>query len=363
AKRDRFGRRFGFARFTDVDDAQSLLEKIEATWIGTFKIRANLSRFKRGEVAEDNIAKPSKEGFAERQELKEIVSAEISFKQALVEGRNNSDCAYAGEGKQTIPSSSKVLTASLDGVLEVEAVPSNLQKLKHCFVGFLREEVDPDKLQLSIAMEGFQNIQVVPLGVDVVLLSSEQQQGVKLALEADRDWWNRWFLEISRWKSHLVPAGRRVWVRVFGVPPQAWGRDCFSEVVKPIGKFIKVDSQTENQVRLDVARVLIGHSSWNSVNYVQQIKVADERFVVRVVEEKPGDIHLGLNRGFSSTSSVDGSSRSSVKVWRLDGAAADHGWKEGCSDVDSGDDEAFVPLGNNQNQTPITLGVAIEVRE
>jgi RNA recognition motif-containing protein len=48
-KLDKAGKRFGFARFEDVDDRQKLLEKIEATWIGTYKIRANLPKFTRGE--------------------------------------------------------------------------------------------------------------------------------------------------------------------------------------------------------------------------------------------------------------------------------------------------------------------------
>ncbi|MCI47329.1 hypothetical protein A2U01_0068570, partial [Trifolium medium] len=49
AKRDRFGRRFRFARFADVMDAQALLDKIEGTWFGTYKLRANLPRFIREE--------------------------------------------------------------------------------------------------------------------------------------------------------------------------------------------------------------------------------------------------------------------------------------------------------------------------
>ncbi|MCI70373.1 hypothetical protein A2U01_0091636, partial [Trifolium medium] len=44
-------------------------------------------------------------------------------------------------------------------------------------------------------------------------------------------------------------------------------------------------------------------------------------------------------------------------------AATDHGWREGCSDVDSGNDEALDPLGFNQNQVPTSLGGVPEVRE
>jgi RNA recognition motif-containing protein len=36
-KFDISGKRFGFARFEDVEDRQKLLEQIEKTWIGTYK--------------------------------------------------------------------------------------------------------------------------------------------------------------------------------------------------------------------------------------------------------------------------------------------------------------------------------------
>jgi hypothetical protein len=139
----------------------------------------------------------------------------------------------------------------------LEVFPSNIQKLKNCFVGFLREEVDPNKLQMLLAMEGLQFIQVAPLGVDVVLLSCVQTDGVKKSLQSNSDWWHRWFVEVSEWNPNLVPAGRRVWVRIFGVPPQAWSFEGFSSIVKRFGALIKLDSQTKNQGRLDVARVLI----------------------------------------------------------------------------------------------------------
>ncbi|WJX23786.1 hypothetical protein P8452_12975 [Trifolium repens] len=48
-KLDKTGKRFGFARFEDVKDRQMLLQKIEETWIGTYKIIANLPKFIRGE--------------------------------------------------------------------------------------------------------------------------------------------------------------------------------------------------------------------------------------------------------------------------------------------------------------------------
>ncbi|GJR98344.1 RNA-directed DNA polymerase, eukaryota [Tanacetum coccineum] len=46
-KRDSHGNRFGFVRFTDVEDIQGMETKLGTILIGSFKLRANLAKFKR----------------------------------------------------------------------------------------------------------------------------------------------------------------------------------------------------------------------------------------------------------------------------------------------------------------------------
>ncbi|KAK2430753.1 hypothetical protein P8452_44114 [Trifolium repens] len=239
AKKDRLGKRFGFARFLDVVDDLSLLEMIEETWFGSFKIRANISKFKKGDVPalEGNLAKPKYDLPGIRQGPKEGENVVSSFKQTLVEGGQNLKLVFVDEVK--LPT---LCPPASQEVIELEVVPDNLQKLNDNFVGFLRDEVDFNKLHMLLAMEGLQNIQVAPLGVDVVLLSSTIHEGVKKALQTNSGWWDRWFQDIRGWNPNLVPPGRRLWVRIFGIPPQAWGFDCFRKITLPFGKLIKLDS-------------------------------------------------------------------------------------------------------------------------
>jgi hypothetical protein len=90
AKKDRNDKRFAFARFADVINSQSVLEKIEGTWFGSFRIRANVSRFKRGDVKTGNIAKSALVEPITEHRSHEGMTKMHSFKLALVEGRNNS---------------------------------------------------------------------------------------------------------------------------------------------------------------------------------------------------------------------------------------------------------------------------------
>ncbi|MCI31071.1 hypothetical protein A2U01_0052282, partial [Trifolium medium] len=46
-KVDKQGRRFGFVKFRDVVDAIELLRSLSNIWIGSFKLRINLSKFSR----------------------------------------------------------------------------------------------------------------------------------------------------------------------------------------------------------------------------------------------------------------------------------------------------------------------------
>ncbi|KAK2395407.1 SC35 splicing factor [Trifolium repens] len=49
-KVDKQGRRFGFVKFREVEDAVDLLRSISNVWIGSFKLRVNLPKFNRKNV-------------------------------------------------------------------------------------------------------------------------------------------------------------------------------------------------------------------------------------------------------------------------------------------------------------------------
>jgi hypothetical protein len=99
------------------------------------------------------------------------------------------------------------------------------------------------------------------------------------------------------------------------------------------------------------------------IDPVQILKMGEERFVVKIVEELVGDLDLSLNRVGSAHSSAKASSKSSVKGWRGGGAMSDHGWRDGCSGEDSDDDQVQDPLGINRNQLPKPIGSATEDRD
>ncbi|MCI24677.1 DUF4283 domain protein, partial [Trifolium medium] len=109
------------------------------------------------------------------------------------------------------------------------------------------------------------------------------------------------------WSTIQKPRGRRIWVRIFGTPLHAWGWECFHRIIFRFGRLIFLDGQTERQERLDVARAQIAVTSWDFVDEVTEIKVNEELFVVRVVEERFGEIDLGVKRVEDPQNFTDGS--------------------------------------------------------
>jgi RNA recognition motif-containing protein len=77
-KLDKQGRRFGFVKFRDVIDAVELLRKISNIWMGSFKIRVNLSKFHKNSEQPTTMENKS-EGV-----IKQTTTGVKSFRNALV---------------------------------------------------------------------------------------------------------------------------------------------------------------------------------------------------------------------------------------------------------------------------------------
>ncbi|WJX50132.1 hypothetical protein P8452_36478 [Trifolium repens] len=106
----------------------------------------------------------------------------VSFKQCLVNANTNNHKGDGGKKSYTKKNFSE--KQILEGTMEVTVVEENLKKYESCWVGKLWDHNDVDQIQFKIWMEGFQMVKTIWLGLDLVLLSSDVQDGVKIAVEA-----------------------------------------------------------------------------------------------------------------------------------------------------------------------------------
>jgi hypothetical protein len=295
-KLDKTGKRFSFARFEDVNDRQMLLQKIEETWIETYKPRANLPKFTRGE----GVKKPSPTVHGVKTTMTDhrIQGSSKSFKEVVQGGnRVNINKQNSWVVKTKVKRKSRLIKEEQRaGIMEIEAESQNLEKLAGSYVGTLREIAEVDSIQTTIWMEGFQQIQAITLGMDLILLNSTVEGEIQRAYESNKLWWGRWFLSLTPWRPDIRPRGRRIWVRLFGVPLHIWSWEGFKKIIWRYGKLLNLDPKTLEQLRFDVARALIAVSYWEMVDEVIEVKVNDEVFIIRMIEERFCCLDLGKNK-------------------------------------------------------------------
>jgi hypothetical protein len=318
-KLDRKGSRFGFVRFWEVQNVESLLRKLEEIWFDTYKLGANLAMHTRGGEYEGKGKHADyKPKTWPRHEGGEVKHG-ISFKQTLVNGNLDSqNNEKKGKECANTPYTKKRRQANqfLDSTMEVTVVEENLKRYESCWVGKLWEQDQTENIQFKIWMEGYQTIKATTLGLDLVLLSSNTQDGVKKAVEGNTDWWSRVFIEIRPWSPILRPRGRRVWVRIFGTPLHVWGEDCFSKVVCKFGRFVKMDEPTKEQQRLEFARVQVLLNGWHTIDEQIDIRVGGEVFVMKMVEEQEAAMVKSSERVFGSTNQCESNTSIGTPVRR-----------------------------------------------
>jgi hypothetical protein len=166
----------------EVKNAQRLLEQIEDTWFGLYKLRANISRFSRGEVKTKEESFQQTKGRILEEGRTEGFNKGVSFRDALgVEVAKSVPGVILQQG----PLESLVGMAESE-VVPVDACPKTLATLQQSFVGTLKEGILAENIQTVIDMEGFQNIKATLLGFNKVLLSSCIDGEVSRVIQADR---------------------------------------------------------------------------------------------------------------------------------------------------------------------------------
>ncbi|GAU35004.1 hypothetical protein TSUD_103270 [Trifolium subterraneum] len=318
-KRDRVGKRFGFARFEDVEDQQKLLQRIEETWIGTYKIRANLPNFLRGD------AKKLNPNGGDRRRIEPVLNEteKTQNENSKVKSRGQTFKAVVQGGRQYIPKNKQSeWIAKANG-----------------------------KRKARLTDEEYR--------AGIMAIEAER------AYEANKEWWERRFLSLTPWRPNIRPNRRRIWVRLFGVPLHIWSFEGFKKIIWRYGKLINLDRETLEQTRLDVARAQIEVSYWEMVDEVIEVKVEEEIFIIRMVEERFGCIDVGIQKDIGSNVGVGESEgdSNSRKGFGDGGVNDNEKWLEYASDetisVNGGDlvGEEVVCTAGNEGDTNSRIGI------
>ena len=174
-------RRFGFVRFHGVTDVLSPERKLDAIWIGTWKLQVNLPKYRRDDAS--RVGK--KRGVVKREVWTPKGQQKLSFAQmvagdVVLDVRGDADAG--GSGKSACGSQEE----GYDFQFPVDKESSSW--LEGCFFGRLKESPRLQSIKESFILGGFSLVRLRFLGEKYVLLSCDEGEALGKVLEDNKAW-------------------------------------------------------------------------------------------------------------------------------------------------------------------------------
>jgi len=85
-------------------------------------------------------------------------------------------------------------------------------------------------IQTRIAYAGFDDLDIILLGVDKVYIQYVSDTYVMTVYDTTQDFFNLLFSQPVRWNKNIVKVERGAWVRIYGISIHAWNTVFFQVV-------------------------------------------------------------------------------------------------------------------------------------
>ncbi|XP_058742698.1 uncharacterized protein LOC131615243 [Vicia villosa] len=274
-RRNRFGKRFGFARFKNVEDEKFLAIKLDNILIDGKKIHVNQPRYSRKEVRRKSEAWPREEVSKKQNVLprNNFVQMNKSFADGVLKVKKFED--------KEIASGFRFNTSA-----EVK------NKWRKAFIGEVLFAGETYNIQTHLEIEGFFFIKVHPLGANLCLLEELEEGVIQELINEASSLWKQWFKSIRPWQEKDIDSERVMWVRVYGIPCHACCFEFFESVANMLGTYICVDENTMSGDNMDIARILIRVPSSFSLKDHVEVNVDGDVFQLVLHEDTYGPVRL-----------------------------------------------------------------------
>ncbi|GKV29642.1 hypothetical protein SLEP1_g38546 [Rubroshorea leprosula] len=137
----------------------------------------------------------------------------------------------------------------------------------------VRKNLDKQGLTSVILLEG-----------NLVLLRFSNESDPATLLDKGRDILEQHFHWVERWSPNIFKK-RCAYIRVMGVPLDAWGERFFTMIGDQCGRFVSMDDSTMKKSRLDFGRVLINTYSAEIISKCLTVRIDSKECKIRVIEE------------------------------------------------------------------------------
>ncbi|GAB4857532.1 hypothetical protein Ancab_015440 [Ancistrocladus abbreviatus] len=176
--RDRFGRKYGFAQFTDVHHIEDLLFTLNQIWIGDFQLVTSR--------ANPKVQNPAQVALKSHKPLHPSYS------------RTHSDASYADIVRHNL----STITHPNPAQVVINVVKQDYRWLNGCYVVQVNRTTHIPNLQGYIR----------PMGGNMVLISSDDTSNLKDFVEDPQCWLHQIFIDIRSWSCVAISSERLIWV-------------------------------------------------------------------------------------------------------------------------------------------------------
>ncbi|GKV26502.1 hypothetical protein SLEP1_g35790 [Rubroshorea leprosula] len=291
-----------------VQDVQYMEGRLNQIWFGSYKLRVKVAidrgqngtvyqkeADRKGRIRAQSFVKPGRsyvqavKGYSSRavgaqvwrkiagvQERADLVDrASIAPGKPLgmenVRSGEEGGGAMDGESKESIIdfSPSKEENVWLEG--GVVAVVRSMSMISN-----IQERVDIDGGLINLS----------PLGGRSVLLTERVEGYLSEYIQHNKESFDLWCEIIYPWALAPLIGGRMVWLRISGVPLQAWCDRCFERIAALVGEVIMIHADTKSKSILCDGRVLILCDEKHKISKTMKLKVEEKLYEIMVAEEE-----------------------------------------------------------------------------
>ncbi|KAL4319692.1 hypothetical protein GQ457_18G003410 [Hibiscus cannabinus] len=160
--------------------------------------------------------------------------------------------------------------------------------LKNCLIGQVSAMYDQDFVQQILQSEGFRVKVSRWIGFYSIICFEEEEQ-IEIFWDLRETMLKHWFSDIDTVGNFMKSKKLRVWVCIEGIPLEACNESVLVSIGSQWGEVIRLDPDTAERNRLDIAKILIGVNCLSAIPPLALIEVNGVVHKLRIAKAEYDD--------------------------------------------------------------------------
>ena len=287
------GHRFGFVRFTEVQDERRLETQLDTNiYIGGKKLFVNRPRYDRGRVIRENKNSTSaqrvvhnQKTYKENQEDAKLICPEVrkrSYVEVVREEMEGEESSYRKKEPPKRTTRSTQRTVVLSSHMETN------DWLQKAWVGRLKNRGMFERVEeeLKWVLDG--EVNPCYWVDDWIFLPYLDDSKAARLIHEEKQSGSTPITELQKWSLQIRPDHRLTWVLLWGLLSTVWAPKHMEKVLKDIGELVEVDGYVEDRKRMDVAHILIRTNRRPRLQESVVATIDGVEYDLDVIEDVPG---------------------------------------------------------------------------